>query len=403
MNVLKSKDVKHAFMIGSISTLVYLACYFARNILSVVSPQMVENTGISVEYIGMLSTANMLLYAGGQLINGIVGDKMKAKYLVGGGLLFAGLCNVGIGLSDAPLAIFLFYSMGGFFLSTLYAPLVKLIAENTCPQHAEKCCLGLSFAALFGVPVAGIVAFFFEWNNVFFIGGIILIAIGIGFYVIVHSMEEKGIIQYRVKEKRQKSSGRVKVLFENAIIKFTLVSILTGIVRTSVAFWIPTYLSQYLGFTARISATIYTVMTAVQSVSPYVTNVIVYEYTLKRDMGRMLSLMFGLSTVSFTLMFLLDNPFANVIFMTIAIMTANGASNTMWNVYCPSLHHTGMVSTVTGYLDFVSYLAAGIANQLFANAITQIGWGNLILIWALLMGLGVVVSMFGRRDGILRK
>ena len=53
----------------------------------------------------------------------------------------------------------------------------------------------------------------------------------------------------------------------------------------------------------------------------------------------------------------------------------------------------GMVSTATGYLEFVSYLAAGIANLLFANAITQIGWGNLILVWALLMGAGVIVSL----------
>ena len=79
--------------------------------------------------------------------------------------------------------------------------------------------------------------------------------------------------------------------------------------------------------------------------------------------------------------------------MLFAIVTANGASNTMWNVYCPSLYHTGMVSTATGYLDFVSYLAAGIANILFANAIAQIGWGNLILVWTVLMGAGVVVSL----------
>ena len=65
----------------------------------------------------------------------------------------------------------------------------------------------------------------------------------------------------------------------------------------------------------------------------------------------------------------------------------------MWNVYCPSLHHTGMVSTTTGYLDFMSYLAASIANQLFANAINQIGWGNLILVRGTLMGVGVLISI----------
>ena len=78
-------------------------------------------------------------------------------------------------------------------------------------------------------------------------------------------------------------------------------------------------------------------------------------------------------------------------------MSANGASNTLWNVYCQSLHHTGMVSTATGYLDLMSYLAAGIANLLFANAIAQIRWGNLILVWAVLMIAGVVISVPWKR------
>lgn len=52
-----------------------------------------------------------------------------------------------------------------------------------------------------------------------------------------------------------------------------------------------------------------------------------------------------------------------------------------------------MVSSATGYLDFMSYAAAGVANLLFANAISQIGWGNLILVWAVLMLAGVVISL----------
>lgn len=393
MKIFKSKDVKNAFMIGIVSTIVYLACYFAKNILSIVSPEMVENAGVSVGFIGTLSTANMLFYAGGQLINGIIGDKVKGKYMVGGGLVLTGLCNIIISLVHTPSVMLVAYSVSGFFLSTLYAPLVKLIAENTRPSHAEKCCLGLSFAALFGVPVAGMTAFFFDWENVFLVCGLILIVIGVSFYICVLSWERKGIIQYPVRKKEQKKGGSVKVLLENNIVKFTFVSILTGIVRTSVAFWVPTYLSQYLGFSAGVAATIYTVMTGVQSVSPYITNVIIYEYLLKRRMNRMLFLMFGASALSFVLMFIVPSAFVNIVFLTLAIMTANGASNIMWNVYCPSLHHTGMVSTATGYLDFVSYLAAGIANQLFANAISQIGWGNLILVWAALMGTGVLLTI----------
>jgi sugar phosphate permease len=65
----------------------------------------------------------------------------------------------------------------------------------------------------------------------------------------------------------------------------------------------------------------------------------------------------------------------------------------MWNVYCPSLADTGLVSSATGYLDFLSYLAAAVANILFANAVSKIGWGNLIFVWLLLIIVGVIVCV----------
>lgn len=398
MNVFKHKEIQNAFLIGFISSIAYLACYTARNLLSVVSPQMIENAGMSVEYIGTLSTTNMLFYAGGQLVNGIIGDRVKAKYMVGGGLIFSGICNIGIGLFQIPLITMILYGLSGFFLSMLYAPLVKLIAENTRPSHAEKCCLGLALACQFGAPLAGVIGLFFKWNHAFSIGGSFLVVTGVVMYFSVLSMENRGIIKKSPLKVQNKKGGSVKVLLENAIVKFTFIAILTGVIRTSVAFWIPTYLSQHLGFSAGIAATIYTIMTCAQSISPYVTNVLVYEYILNRKMNLMLVLMFAMSALGFLAMFLIHIPFVNIIFFIIAIMCANGASNMLWNVYCPSLHHTGMVSTATGYLDFMSYLAAAIANQLFANAVTRIGWGNLILVWAALMGIGVFVVTYQKKE-----
>jgi len=114
----------------------------------------------------------------------------------------------------------------------------------------------------------------------------------------------------------------------------------------------------------------------------------------------MLVLMFGVSAIGFLLMFLVSGPVVNIVFFIIAIMCANGAANVLWNVYCPSLHHTGMVSTATGFLDFMSYLAAAIANLLFANAVTQIGWGNLILIWGVLMAVGVLIVIPRKREKV---
>ena len=74
-------------------------------------------------------------------------------------------------------------------------------------------------------------------------------------------------------------------------------------------------------------------------------------------------------------------------------MASNGAATMLWSRYCPSLRDTGMVSGATGFLDFISYMSAALANLVFANAVTNIGWGNLILVWTALMAAGVVVAL----------
>lgn len=93
------------------------------------------------------------------------------------------------------------------------------------------------------------------------------------------------------------------------------------------------------------------------------------------------------------MMFAVHNPLINIVFLLLALITSNGAAEMLFSVYCPSHRDTGMVSSATGYLDFMSYAAAGTANLLFANAITQIGWGKLILEWAALMFVGVIISL----------
>ena len=71
------------------------------------------------------------------------------------------------------------------------------------------------------------------------------------------------------------------------------------------------------------------------------------------------------------------NPWLNIVLIVLAIMASNGAATMIWSRYCPGLRDTGMVSAATGFLDFVSYMAAAVSSTLFANAVSGIGWSNL--------------------------
>ncbi len=389
MNI--TKNVKNAIMIGVLCSISYFAVYIARNILSAVTPQMVE-LGYTEEYIGKISSLYFIFYAVGQLINGAVGDKIKAKWMICAGLMGAGVTNlIFSNITLYPAAAMFVYGLTGFFLSMIYGPMTKVVSENTDPIYATRCSLGYTFASFFGSPAAGLLASFLTWQNVFAASSGVLMLMSLMGFLFFSLFERKKIVQYGLFTPERKGAKNIRVLFKHKIIKFSLISILTGVVRTSVVFWLPTYISQHLGFPAKVSASIFTAATLVISFTAFIA-VFIYE-RLGFDINKTVLVMFSSSALFFLLTFLVDVPMLNIVLIVLAIMSSNGAATMLWSRYCPSLRDTGMVSSATGFLDFLSYMAAAAANVIFANAATSIGWSKLILVWFGLMMVGIIIAL----------
>ncbi len=386
-----SKNAKNAIYLGSLCSVAYFAVYIARNILSAVTPQMVAG-GFTEDYIGSVSSLYLLFYAIGQLINGAIGDKIKAKYMLSFGLLFAGVTNVLFSvIIDKPYGAMVIYGMTGFFLSMIYGPMTKVVSENTEPIYTTRCSLGYTFASLLGSPAAGLLAVFLTWQSVFYVSSGVLALMAASVFAFFTLFERKGIVKYGQYKPQEKGAGNLRVLFERQIVKFSLISILTGVVRTSVVFWLPTYFAQYLGFSSTDAASIFTGATLAISMTSFIA-IFLYE-KLGHNMDKTILIVFISSVIFFALTYFVKLPALNIVFIVIAIMSSNAAATMLWSRYCPSLRDTGLVSSATGFLDFLSYTAAAIANKTFAGAIEAIGWRNLILVWFGLVAIGVVVAL----------
>ena len=398
MPVFKNKNALKAVYIGTLCAVAYLAVYFARNVLSAVTPQMIEDGVATTEYIGSLSSVYFMTYAVGQLINGLIGDKIKAKYMIGLGLALAGIVNIlfVFVLPVSTAAATVAYALTGFFLSMIYGPMTKVVAENTEPPYTTRCSLGYTFSSFLGTPAAGVVAAVLAWQGVFVSSGIVLIAMGIVVFAVFSLFERKGFVNYNLYIKENKQKGKLGTLIERGIIRFTIVSIVTGVIRTTVVFWMPTYISQHLGFSADASALIFTVASLVIASSAFIS-IFLYE-RLGYKLQLTLFVEFSAAVVFFLLAFFVKNPTANICCLTLAVIAGDAAATMLWSRYCPSLRDTGMVSSATGYLDFVSYMAASASSTIFANAVSDIGWGNLILIWCGLMVIGVAVSIPNKKN-----
>ena len=390
-----NKKVRNAIMIGVLCSVSYLAVYIARNVLSAVTPQMIDPvTGVTNEaYIGTLSALYLAMYAVGQLINGVFGDKIKAQYMISFGLLFAGVTNfLFVLMPGSSWLATVVYGLTGFFLSMIYGPMTKVVAENTDPIHAMRCSLGYTFSSFFGSPLAGMLAAVLTWQSVFFASSAALGVMAVVCFVVFLVFEKKGIVQYgQYQIEKQSKGGSIGVLIRHRIIKFSLISIITGVVRTSVVFWLPTYINQALGYTPEEAAGMFTVATLAISLSAFLA-VFLYE-RVGRNMDLTILLLFIASAAFFVAVYFVPHPIVNLVLMVLAIIGSNGAASMLWSRYCPSLRDTGMVSGATGFLDFLSYMAAAASNIVFANAAGSIGWSNLILVWAALVFCGILVAL----------
>ena len=396
-------NAKKAVKIGSMCFLAYLAVYLARNILSTVTPAM-QAQGFTKDAIGVASSAYFYTYAIGQLINGLIGNRIKAKYMMSFGLAFAGMSNflfAQINLASKsygtiPLGAYIAYAATGFFLAMIYGPMTKIVSENTEMPYTTRCSLGYTFASYFGSPVAGLLATFLAWQSVFTVSSVVLVTMSVVVFTSFTVFERKGLITYgrfKVEKRSKGGKGTLKKLFEREIVKFSLISILTGVVRTSVLFWLPTYFNERLEFSKETSTLIFTVASLFISCGAFIV-VFIYE-KLGHNLDKTVLIMFTSATLCFALTYVVENPIVNVVLIVLSIMSSNGAATMLWSRYCPSLRDTGVVSGVVGFLDFLSYMAAATANIVFPFLIEkrEWAWDSIVLIWLSLMLVGVAISL----------
>lgn len=387
-----SKNAKNAVMIGTLCSVSYLAVYIARNVLSAVSAQLEAQGIVNDVFYGTLTAAYFWFYAVGQLVNGLIGQKVNARWMISLGLLSAGILNFAFPyiVLDQVTAVVV-YGMSGFFLAMIYSPMTKVVAENTLPIHATRCSLGYTFSSFFGSPMAGILATIFVWQSVFMVSSAMLVFMAVVAFTIFMLFEKKGVVKYNLYKPKKENGGAVKVLLKHHYIKFCLISLITGIIRTCWVSWLPKYFTGFLGYSVESSSAAFSVSTFIIAFTTFVA-IFIYE-RLGRNINNTLILVFSIAAVFFVGTLFITDQTINVVLMVVAIMASNAAAAMLWSVYCPSLRDTGFTSGATGFLDFINYAAAGIFTLFIGAIIGVIGWSGILIILIGLMAAGVLVSI----------
>ena len=390
----KNAELKKAFGIGSVCIVTYLMSYYMRNILGVVTPQLLNAESYTKESVALLSSVYMLVYAGGQLVNGFIGDVLKPKYMILVGYLLGGVALTSFPHVPSGVSQIACFAALGIGFSMLRGPLVKTISENTLPNYARVCCVFFSFSCHCGPLIASALAYFLDWKSVFTVSGIIAFIVAVGGFAALTLLEKRGAIKPYVPQGEKKTGlrGVFSIFTYPRFIMYMFIGMVVEIAASSITFWIPTYVNQYLAFDEKTAGLIFSAIALLKSICPF-TTLFFFKLFGENDV-RLMRIMFLISVALFGVMYLVPPTarFGNLIFLLLALMAVAVASSTLWSIYVPSLAKSGKVSGANGILDCSGYIGASAANIAFARIQGVFDWRGLIVAWGAVALIGALIT-----------
>ena len=392
---MKSGYKNQIFFLGSSCFGAYAACYCGRTILSAIMPQIIEAGVFSKNALAAMGSCYFFSYGIGQLINGFVGDRIKARFMVFIGLLLSGIDVIAFGFNSVFLGGMILWGICGFLLSMLWGPITKIVAENTNDTSGQIILTLLNVASILGsmiaYGVASAVSHLESWRPAFTVAGIILIITAVVWYVFIGRLEACGHLKMETAKKGYGLSRSViNAMLDNAFVPMIFVMMINGILRNAVDFWIPTYISEVLGASPGLSSSLTSILPIVNVVGTF-AGVYFYRVSKNNEFSTYI-VSFLCTAAAFLAMWFINGRIMilSLIFLFCASALMSSVCNIIFSAYVIRFKYTDSISGITGFINFICYIAASLAGILFGGLIEKAGWNSTVFIWMAISAAGAV-------------
>lgn len=240
-----------------VSWIAYATYYAGRKGFSVAKRSIERELRVSRSALAAIDTGYLIAYAAGQVPSGLLSDRIGARRLVSGGLLLCAVCSATFGASSTALAFGVAFSVNGLAQSTGWPGTTRAMAEWTTPENRRPVMALWSTCYQFGGIAATAVAAFllsrFGWRATFYVPAIGLAVVGLGVLAWLPPGPEgpaeraaphtEAPAEAAVRREAIRAALRSPVLWSFGASYFAI-----KLIRYSLLFWLPYYLSTELSY-----------------------------------------------------------------------------------------------------------------------------------------------------------
>lgn len=367
--------------------LAYLFIYVARLNLSMAAAGLKEFQILSMEQIGILGSVFSVVYACGRLLSGILSDRVAPWKMISWGLMLCGISNLCFGMFPPFGAILLLWSVNALAQSMLWGSILRILSavypESVAKKRASYMATTVASGNLVGILLnsALISRFGLAWAFVV-PGGITLL---ISLFVVCNTHH----IQPAVQQKAKQNFG---CLLQKPSVRYMMLpALIHGVLKDNISLWMAVYIMDAFGVNLEQSSYYILLIPTLGFLARLLAPEI---YRLAGEKERPMLVWGFLACIcgALLLVFLASSTWLAIAYLSLVYMAVSMMNACFLSFFPLQFAREGAVASVSGIMDFATYLGTGISSMVFGVLIERYGYGAMFAAWAVLCGIGLALQ-----------
>lgn len=385
-----------AKVIAWLCTLVYFASYVMRINFTVMLVKVCSDMGVDKLELAGVVAGLTIAYGAGQIVSGLMGDRIRPALLLTCGLCLAAACNLAMSWSSSVPVMTAVWSLNGFAHALLWPPIVRLMStyltDGEYGYAAVRVSWGSSVATILLYLLCPALLGALSWRSILRLCA--LVGLGVA---LVWSLASRRVLTEPVRSPDGAGDATparsALPRFVYAPIALIMLGIIAqGMLRDGVTNWMPSYLLETFGLPEE-QAIVITVILAVFSMVSFS----VFDWVQRRFLHNEVlcsAVIFAGATGCALLLWLVSQTASvavSALLMALIVGCMHGINLMLITVVPKRFAKSGRVSTYSGLLNACTYIGAALSTYGFAALAQSAGWRFTILTWALTALFGCAV------------
>ncbi|MBE6940728.1 MAG: MFS transporter [Ruminococcaceae bacterium] len=370
----------------------YMVSYMTRINYGAVIAEAVTDTGFSKSLLSMAVTGSFVTYGAGQIISGIIGDRLSPKKLITAGLCVTLVMNLLMILAADPWQMLAIWCINGFAQSFMWPPMVRLmsvlVSNDDYKDVSTKVSWGSSVGTIIIYLIAPVLISISNWRSIFIFSAVSALVMIFTWNRFCPEIQEQQAIVTNAKKERTKSP-----LFAPVMLFVMVAIILMGMLRDGVTTWMPSYIAETYHLSNAVSI-LTCVVLPIFSIVCYQGANILHRKRFTNPIT-CAALIFAAGAVSALGLMLTTGRVAllSVLFSATLTGCMHGVNLMLIAMVPAYFKRFGNVSTASGVLNACTYIGSAGFTYGAARLSEELGWSFTLWTWFAIAVAGTAICL----------